>query len=1843
MSILSRVLGDLTGKHVAAVLSGERDCRLIFPGLTKSLAVELHDELRRRLAAGAAGGAPDTPVYLALDYPSSGYDPDEGKGWLHYEAVTSVRHGSFIVVCMPKVLPKLHDSIRGTGSPIRGLTFADEWPWKDTGAEAFRFDGAVLDAILDIWTADAESRRWLRELILDGLLPATAPLRDAVRVPLLLEEILGSFDPALYPEIEDLVDKFCFHCGIPRVVSREKVNPADHVDAVTRTAKALNEQRKKNPEFRDYLVNEVAGSTFAALDPGPLQRFKGSLNLLLDGALELGADSGVLAYRGGLGNGSTSESVEAWSALDVERLRKLLGVGERDAVRCTASLPEGKGVISTDLKHVAIFEGVPLQLDVAVKIGVDRFVADDFLIRCKRRQRVIHEQACDEAEFQTAIAIPPDELPGTQNRLSLVVQLVRFKRVVSEARVYVHVCGTARPALGVFEPGFEVVDLLEAAPESADSDSVMLTCREPVRVQVLDWEATDPCSVTADDDLRDVDVAEGPVGGEAGPTRYTLRKAIDVESYSGARVDLRIRTSELARDVTLTGEDVEPGEFTIEDELRVATATANAARMRRVLPFYRGAGDLVLPKLGELDGASRRRMDLGRVFEAPDGWKPVLLDFVESAGGGEPVPQRFWRTAGESQAFLRDMEPAEPFNQALARYVEFRDAVIQIARNYVQEYATPSERPLYVVAPNHVARDDESIEAAISQYVGAYSAVLELLRDGRLSPGEVFTLVHLDSVVLERTTAADNQLDLRISLLGPWHPLVVAKRFMVQHWIYAAAEGDDRPAKQHRRLASLFERVDGFRVVPGFDADSLDLDVSFAFPTSDPGWHLAVASGAFSALAGSTFGSLRGFGEQLRRSLGLRSSLYLAGTDLWSESFVRSFQRSHPSRRQLGLRVSRGLDARPVIDSCARLLDDEQARSGRLGALLPGGIHLFLEDRLTERQQLTWQRPAVFVYEELEDARCYEHFHPDIQLLPQREETRPAWLPGRTEEGVAVPRGSDRGAVFSMPLVDLSTDRHGLPVSRLLESGEAGGAEIQGSEPSGDGDLVAVGEGFRRALASIDALASQIRPQRPALVQELGLPPSLRCDWTVLPGAHVDAGALATYVAGRGAAEGEERALWDYRLDIGRSVSSYFIVCKVPRSVLSSLAAKSLALGPDDASSALRELAEVGFAVGETMRSGKAAVGVLGVVGALRLARAAWAAGEADGRRWCTVLLPVDCFTDLLVAPPTAGTTSKRTDLLAINLAWSIEGPPALAVSPCAVECKYVSTTYPASTVQDALGQAEATYQVVSQLLSLAQSESGMHARLALGQILRFGLRLLVARGDVAMSDEQVVLDAILSGSFDFRPALAPTLLVSTSCGTNGDGAVDVGADGWWVRLTSDSWPREIPSSSNPVVRQLSQVFPAIELYNGAGGTGAGGAEDGGTEDGGTGGGEAVPDSSAGDRGPRGTAGQGGSVPSSDGIDTAGGMAVSPHVEASGEPDRSGDEREADTEVAATTDDLVHPAFSGFVGNGPAVEALSIQLRYVEQTGARAIRSVGLFGPKSTGKTELSRRLASALGVPYLPLSETGLGDIDQLADRMHERAREAGTPMTVVDRQGGQAVLLSPPMLVFIDEVHQLNARVQDTLLPVLEADDRMLRGSRVIINARDVSFVIATTDWGKLREPLRSRVRTIELAPYSTDQVALMLRYRIEAATQEDDGSGADVDAAVAQLGNDALVAIATAARAVPRVALDLLREIGMALRIRICETNVEAVWSFLQRMVPCDRQGLTARDHKYLRIVANRGPIGLDNIATELGVDKSNVEGAVEPFLVQMGWVQRGSSGRTLTTSGRRFVARLSHPDR
>ena len=204
---------------------------------------------------------------------------------------------------------------------------------------------------------------WIRDLVLRGLLPSTAPLRDTDRVSVLLEDILGKFTHDLYPQLQNFIDKFCYHCGIPKPNVTPDSSPQEYIAAVTDTAGAFVSQRSKNPTFREHLVSDVAPTRFLDFDPDSLALLIESIDLMLDGAFSLGVECRLLAFRGGIGVGSSSATTESWSLLCLDTLIRLFGTGESSTIQCNISIQEDSGVLSSDRKHAAVFEDIPIHLE----------------------------------------------------------------------------------------------------------------------------------------------------------------------------------------------------------------------------------------------------------------------------------------------------------------------------------------------------------------------------------------------------------------------------------------------------------------------------------------------------------------------------------------------------------------------------------------------------------------------------------------------------------------------------------------------------------------------------------------------------------------------------------------------------------------------------------------------------------------------------------------------------------------------------------------------------------------------------------------------------------------------------------------------------------------------------------------------------------------------------------------------------------------------------------------------------------------------------------------------------------------------------------------------------------------------------------------------------------------------------------------------------------------------------------------------------------------------------------------------------------------------------------------
>lgn len=313
--------------------------------------------------------------------------------------------------------------------------------------------------------------------------------------------------------------------------------------------------------------------------------------------------------------------------------------------------------------------------------------------------------------------------------------------------------------------------------------------------------------------------------------------------------------------------------------------------------------------------------------------------------------------------------------------------------------------------------------------------------------------------------------------------------------------------------------------------------------------------------------------------------------------------------------------------------------------------------------------------------------------------------------------------------------------------------------------------------------------------------------------------------------------------------------------------------------------------------------------------------------------------------------------------------------------------------------------------------------------------------------------------------------------------------------------------------------------------------------------------------------------------------------------------------------------FEGFIGNEGVVNFLKKEVRYAQLTGTKKIPNIALFGPKSSGKTELSRRLAKAIGLSVLNISQSLLGSEKDFLTTLYNKSYQIPS--------GNRKIL---PYLIFIDEVHTLNRKLQDLLLTGLEADDRVIRSKLCDFDCSDVVFVVATTDPGKLVEAFRSRFVTLQLEPYTSTEIVQILKLRMQ--------SDKTIERSVLQLDDDSLELIARVARLVPRQAISILKNVGKSLRLGDTVPNIESVFAELNETYGCDYLGLNALDRKYLTQLAKNGTLGQNALVAALGVDKDTLSNVIEPYLMQTGLVMQTPRGRHLTELGKELCQKYNN---
>lgn len=329
--------------------------------------------------------------------------------------------------------------------------------------------------------------------------------------------------------------------------------------------------------------------------------------------------------------------------------------------------------------------------------------------------------------------------------------------------------------------------------------------------------------------------------------------------------------------------------------------------------------------------------------------------------------------------------------------------------------------------------------------------------------------------------------------------------------------------------------------------------------------------------------------------------------------------------------------------------------------------------------------------------------------------------------------------------------------------------------------------------------------------------------------------------------------------------------------------------------------------------------------------------------------------------------------------------------------------------------------------------------------------------------------------------------------------------------------------------------------------------------------------------------------------------------------------------ISPSTREQVNEAFSDFIGNRAAIDTLRRGiLKAMLSDPPQLPVSYLLTGNPSTGKTELSRRVARALALPFVSLDGRSLASRERLFDLIDDRLRDNDVRAEQIGTQYQRPELEYPPLVVFVDEVHLVPKPVQESLLTALEPTDRSVLLKDRLARLPQVTFLFATTRPSDIDAAFRTRCTEILLQDYTEQEVATIvglqhpewpepLRHRI-----------------------------ARYGRLVPRIALEFARELtSEALVSQHQERDLAGHLDEVRRTRLVDENGLTRVDIEYLELLEREdGPLGERNILTMLGnIDKDRFIEEVEPLVVaRMGLVRRTTRGRELTREGRRYLVEM-----
>lgn len=312
--------------------------------------------------------------------------------------------------------------------------------------------------------------------------------------------------------------------------------------------------------------------------------------------------------------------------------------------------------------------------------------------------------------------------------------------------------------------------------------------------------------------------------------------------------------------------------------------------------------------------------------------------------------------------------------------------------------------------------------------------------------------------------------------------------------------------------------------------------------------------------------------------------------------------------------------------------------------------------------------------------------------------------------------------------------------------------------------------------------------------------------------------------------------------------------------------------------------------------------------------------------------------------------------------------------------------------------------------------------------------------------------------------------------------------------------------------------------------------------------------------------------------------------------------REEDREL----EPKLRPALlESYIGQDTVKENMRVFIEAAKQR-REALDHVLLYGPPGLGKTTLSNIIANEMGVQIKTTSGPAI-----------ERAGDMAAVLNSLNEGD----------ILFIDEIHRLNRSIEEILYPAMEdfVIDIMIGkgpGARSVrLDLPKFTLVGATTRIGLLTAPLRDRFGVVQrLEPYDVGHLKIILQRSAQVLQVELEEGGAEE--------------IARRSRGTPRLANRMLKRVRDFAQVRYDGVITEEVAKVALDLLQVDKMGLDETDRKMLLTMIEKfggKPVGLDTLAASINEESDTIEDVYEPYLLQLGYIQRTPRGRIVTGLG------------